>query len=172
MYVPKVLPFLFVLAVACQPKPSPQQPSEGLDTVLTDTPATTAAAVRIDSAELQLQAQDTLFEDGSIPSTWENAGFTDPAGFKHFVIRFKEWVKNDKVDSVAAHTRFPLKKYKNAAQFKEHYAEIFDPAFKAIVAQQRLDRIFRNYQGAMLGAGAIWFTETEQHDYRVIAINK
>ncbi len=43
MFVPKVLFFVLLLA-ACQPKPSPQQPTDGLDTVLTDTVLTDTPA--------------------------------------------------------------------------------------------------------------------------------
>ncbi|KAA2238447.1 hypothetical protein F0L74_19660 [Chitinophaga agrisoli] len=176
MYVPKAL-ILCLLLAACQPKPSPQQPSDGLDTVLTDTvltdtPARAAIMPPEDPSGLQLLAQDTLFEDGSKPANWDDAGFTDPAGFKRFVARFKEWVRADQVDSIAASIRYPLGKYKTAAQFKQHYAQVFDRELKEIVASQRLDRIFRNYQGAMLGNGAIWFTQTDQSGYRIIAINK
>ena len=42
---------------------------------------------------------------------------------------------------------------------------------KMMVDTQRLDRISRNYQGAMLGNGEIWFSVINGH-YKIIAINK
>lgn len=119
----------------------------------------------------QLNAQDTLFEDGSIPSSWSNAGFDDPAHFKRFLLNFKDWVRSDKVDSITAHIRFPLKSYKTPETFKKEYPKIFDANMKMMVDTQRLDRISRNYQGAMLGNGEIWFSVIDGA-YKIIAINK
>ncbi|GEP94064.1 hypothetical protein [Chitinophaga cymbidii] len=119
----------------------------------------------------QLNAQDTLFEDGSVPTSWANAGFDDPAGFKRFLLDFKGWVKEDKIDSIAAHVRFPLKNHKTPEAFKRAYPEIFDVNLKTAVDTQRVDRIFRNQQGAMLGNGQIWFSVVNGK-YKIIAINK
>lgn len=119
----------------------------------------------------EINAQDTAFEDGSIPSSWNNAGFDDPAGFKEFLLTFKDWVKKDQVDSITAYIRFPLKNYKTADAFKKAYPNVFDDQLKKVVETQRLDRISRNYQGAMLGSGEIWFSVFPE-GYKIIAINK
>lgn len=119
----------------------------------------------------QLNAQDTLFEDGSTPSSWYNAGFDDPADFKLFLLSFKDWVKNDNIDSITAHVSFPLKTWKTPEAFRKAYPEIFNAEMKTVVDTQRLDRIFRNYQGAMLGNGEIWFSVIKG-EYKIIAINK
>jgi hypothetical protein len=119
----------------------------------------------------QINAQDTTFEDGSIPSSWQNAGFDDPAGFKEFLLSFKDWVKKDQVDSITAYIRFPLKNYKTPEAFRKAYPKVFDDSLKNVVETQRLDRIWRNYQGAMIGSGQIWFNALPE-GYRIIAINK
>lgn len=119
----------------------------------------------------QIAAQDTMFEDGSIPTKWGNAGFDNPADFKNFIVQFKDWVKNDNTDSIAAHINFPIKAAKTAAIFKEKYTDIFTDKLKEAVAGQRLDRIFRNSDGAMVGSGQIWFT-TVKGNYVITAINK
>lgn len=124
----------------------------------------------IDPEKAQAQAQDTLFEDGTIPSSWANAGFDDPEGFKQFISRFKHWVKNDQQDSVALHVKFPLRQYKTEADFRRQYASIFDASLKTAVDTQRLDRIFRNAQGATIGNGRIWFAP-QPEGYRITAIN-
>lgn len=121
--------------------------------------------------ERQLGGQDTLFEDGSIPSSWSNAGFDDPSGFKRFILRFKDWVKKDEVDSITAYIHFPLKNYPNARAFKQAYPSIFDAKMKTMLDTQRIDRISRDYHGAMLGRGEIWFSVING-EYRIIAINK
>lgn len=118
----------------------------------------------------QMQAQDSIFDDGSIPTSWDNAGFNDPADFKRFLTRFKSWVRNDQPDSVAAFIRFPLRLYPSPADFKSQYHQIFDKALKTAVDTLRLDRIFRNSQGAMVANGRIWFAPLPE-GYRIIAIN-
>jgi hypothetical protein len=160
---------------ACQ-SPSGQKTTEDTTAAADITPVDTAerpgnTAVAQDPAEQEIMAQDSVFEDGSVPTSWSNAGFDDPAGFKRFVARFKGWVKEDNVDSIVAYIDFPLKKYKTAAVFKEKYGEIFDDSLKAVVTRQRLDRIFRNADGAMIGDGQVWFGSTEK-GYRVIGVNK
>lgn len=164
---------MILLIAACQSGPAPQESGKVVDSLIPDTVAAigTPDPSEIDD-EAQIKAQDTLFEDGSRPSTWSNAGFDDPEDFKRFLVVFKEWVRSDKVDSIAGRIEFPIKGYKTAEQFKKDYEKIFDKQMKDVVEKQRLDRIFRNYQGAMIGAGAIWFSVIDKKGYRIIAINK
>jgi hypothetical protein len=143
-------------------------------TVTAGQPADTTAAAAVpqanDSITAQLHAQDTVFEDGSRPASWYNAGFNNPVAFKQFLVRFKSWVSSNETDSIAAHVRFPLKNAANITAFKKHYPQLFSSKVKNSIAAQRLDRIFRNSQGAMIGNGAVWFTE-DQNNYLLIAVN-
>lgn len=160
---------LLAIASSCQnsPKENKQNVSDSLkvDTV------TQAVHQTVDSVELQIAAQDTLFSDGSIPTSWKNAGFNDATKFKRFMLGFKNWVKTDQLDSITAHIRFPLKTVKSKAEFKQKYSSLFDSSLKKTVEEQRLDRIFRNNNGAMMGNGEIWFIE-DRNNYYIIAINK
>jgi hypothetical protein len=124
----------------------------------------------IDSLEVQIRAQDSVFEDGSRPTSWKNAGFNHPERFKRFLILFKDWVKKDQEDSVAAHIRYPIRGAGTAAWFKEQYVHIFNHHLKTVIARQRLDRVFRNGQGAMIGNGDVWFVE-RGGQYWVSALN-
>ncbi|GAA0562513.1 hypothetical protein [Chitinophaga japonensis] len=162
-----------LLAAACQSGQRPDTSAQTVDSLIPDTIASVPPDVSMaDPYVTQLEGQDTVFEDGTVPSSWADAGFDDPAGFKHFLLRFKEWVRTDNVDSVAAYIDFPIRGYQTAAQFKGQYATVFDEQMKEMVARQRLDRVFRNYQGAMLGEGQLWFADQEGKGYRIIAINK
>lgn len=163
-YLMSALLSLLFLTGACQ-SGQQQRDNTGQEAPLSSTADT------VPSVDQQLTAPDTLFEDGSEPASWSDAGFDDPVDFKRFIIKFKEWVKTDEVDSIVAHIDFPLEPYKTPADFRQKYPEIFDEKLKAIVEQQRLDRIFRNADGAMLGDGEIWFNSTDK-GYRIIAINK
>lgn len=128
------------------------------------------APADVDSLEVQIYAPDSVFEDGSRPTSWTAAGFTDPVRFKRFLIRFKDWVQKDQVDSITSHIRFPLRAAGSPAWFRERYTHMFTPGLKAVIARQRLDRIFRNGQGAMFGKGEVWFVE-EGGRYWVSAVN-
>lgn len=166
-----VIPLLLSLAIACNTaREKKDEDSSIVDAAKTLVPVAPPPPPA-NPYEAEIKAQDTLFEDGSIPSSWENAGFDRPEEFKRFLITFKEWVKTDQVDSITAHIRFPLKKYKTADAFRQKYPEIFDASLKAVVDTQRLDRISRNYQGAMLCNGEIWFSAFPE-GYKIIAINK
>ncbi|RFM27852.1 hypothetical protein [Deminuibacter soli] len=142
-------------------------PSSTLGT-LADSNSGTAADT---SYTAQINAPDNFFEDGSEPSDWDDAGFSDPQGFKHFLVQFKGWVQHDKMDSIINHTRFPLLVAKNKDSFVKKYPHLFDERMKNVVARQRLDRIFRNQHGAMFGQGDIWFTQ-DSGKYLIIAIHK
>jgi hypothetical protein len=124
----------------------------------------------VDSIDAQIHAPDSHFEDGSVPTSWRSAGFTDPVRFKRFLLQFKDWVKADQVDSITNHIRFPIRGAGSAAWFKEQYHLFFTPRMKAVVARQRLDRIFRNGQGAMIGNGDVWFVESHGK-YWISAVN-
>ncbi|WP_109693965.1 hypothetical protein [Chitinophaga deserti] len=160
---------LLALCAACN---QASKPTTGDTSIIQDVkelvPVTPPPAVDIHTA--QLQAQDSVFDDGSIPTSWENAGFSNPQEFKMFLARFKTWVKLDQRDSIASVIRFPLRLYPSAADFKSQYTNIFDPALKQAVDTLRLDRIFRNSQGAMIANGRIWFAPLPE-GYRIIAIN-
>jgi hypothetical protein len=82
-----------------------------------------------------------------------------PQEFKRWLIKYKDWVKNDQIDSLAAHTHFPIHGAGNTNWFKEAYPHIYTTHVKAVVSRQRLNRIFRNGQGAMFGDGTVWFIE-------------
>ncbi|POY37049.1 hypothetical protein C3K47_08300 [Solitalea longa] len=157
---------LIALMVGCQPgKKEAQQSADSLASL-----KETDSAVSETPYAKEINAQDTLFNDGSIPTSWSTAGFSDPVKFKLFVVSFKDWVKNDQTDSIAAHIKFPLGKIKTAEEFKNNYPKLFDEPLKRAIEDQHLNQIFRNQQGAMMGSGAIWFIESNGN-YYISAIN-
>ncbi len=160
-----------LLAASCGPGQNNKSHTADSSSHHPDTAVTSSATLPAeDSIAQQIQAPDSLFEDGSKPSSWANAGFDHPAAFKQFLVHFKTWVSTDQTDSIAAHVLYPLKNAANAAAFKKNYAQLFTQQLKTIITRQRLDRIFRNSQGAMLGNGAIWFIE-QKNDYFITAIH-
>lgn len=144
--------------------------TDGTATAATDTDS--GIAGKPDTAyTTQVNAPDKLLDDGSEPSDWKDAGFDDPKSFKLFLVQFKHWVQHDQTDSIAAHVRFPLRVAKTKEIFLTKYSHLFDDRMKSVVANQRLDQIFRNEHGAMFGQGDIWFN-TDKGRYIIIAIHK
>lgn len=113
---------------------------------------------------------DDLEWDGTVPSGWATASITDPVEFKMFLIRFKGMVQNDDVDGIAKLVKYPLKEIQGSVDFKANYSRLFTDEVKAVVAEQRLDRIFRNSQGAKLGDGEITFNQVGD-DYKIVAVD-
>lgn len=115
---------------------------------------------------------DSVFTDGSIPASWENAGFTDPVAFKQFLLRLRSWVANGQKDSVANVIGYPLSnpRIRDRHQFLNQYDTLFNEQVKTALQTQNLRQIFRRDQGAMLGHGELWFRQSG-HRFLIVAIN-
>lgn len=118
-----------------------------------------------DSIEQAILAQDTLFDDGTKPMSWAEAGFTDANKFKNFFGKFQTWVAADNIDSIAACIQFPLRRIKTPLEFKEQYSKYFSGSAKKIIAEQNLNRLYRNENGVVIGNNGIWFKEIEGKYY-------
>jgi len=113
---------------------------------------------------------DDLEWEGTVPTGWGTATIKNAVDFKTFMIKFKRWVAEDDVESISKLIRLPIKEINSKAEFKNNYSRIFTPEMKEAIASQRLDRIFRNDQGAMIGNGDVWFQQIGR-DYKIIALN-
>ena len=114
--------------------------------------------------------QDSVFSDGSIPASWENAGIKDPSAMIEFIRSFQKWTRNNLSDSIAANMNFPTKKWKTKSDFINAYPTVFTDSFKLAIAKQNLRQVFRNQNGAMIADGKVWFVE-ENGKVRISAIN-
>ncbi|RYG05694.1 MAG: hypothetical protein EOO02_02985 [Chitinophagaceae bacterium] len=145
-------------------------------TAISSTVDTSASSLRTDPMENSDPGSipdDTVFNDGSVPSSWANAGFTDSAAVKRFVKQLQSWTAANQVDSIAAQIAFPLKNpaVKNVDEFKAGFEKYFTSEVKSAIADQKLSQIFRNQQGAMIGQGRVWLTEKNK-TIKIFAINK
>ena len=122
------------------------------------------------STMLVQAAADDLEWEGTIPTGWGTATITDSEQFKIFMIHFKEMVANNEVDKIASLIQYPLKDITDRQMFKNNYQRLFSEGLKQKVAEQRLDRIFRNSGGAAIGSGDIRFQEVGGK-YMIQAIN-
>ena len=138
-------------------------------------------AVIYDSKELKKQhdlasplfAQvyaDDLEWEGTVPTGWAKASITNPEDFKLFLIRFKGMVANDDIDQLANLVNYPLKDIKNKADFRTNYSRLFTQKLKDEIDQQRLDRIYRNNKGAMIGDNSLWFQQVGS-TYKIVSLD-
>ncbi|MFT3935758.1 MAG: hypothetical protein QM726_19175 [Chitinophagaceae bacterium] len=135
-------------------------------------PKTITAKFFIDTLTVAEMQDDSVFADGSQPSSWSNAGFDHPIEFKKFLKRLQYWVANNQKDSVASTIVFPLKHppIKNKTAFLMKYDSLFNDNVKKALLSQNLRQIFRRDQGAMIGDGQLWFNETKK-GFTIITIN-
>jgi hypothetical protein len=128
-----------------------------------------ADPIALTAAEMK---DDSAFADGSIPSSWTNAGFSDSIAVKKFLKKIKYWVGNNQKDSVAAIIAYPLRKpvIKNQESLLKNYESVFNDKVKKALLEQNLSQLFRNAQGVMVGNGDLWINETPR-GLKIIAIN-
>lgn len=135
-----------------------------------------AAADTLASDPYALSAEDlkddSVFTDGSRPVSWENAGVSDPLALKKFIRKLQVWVRDNQVDSISGYLVYPMRNpgIKDKSDFKLNYRDYITDGVKTALADQRLNQVFRNEQGAMIGQGQIWLRQKD-NNIQIIAIN-
>ena len=115
---------------------------------------------------------DSVFVDGSVPTSWETAGITNVKEFKLFIKQLQLLVLDNNKEGLAKQIRYPLGKSINTeADFIKNYDNIFTKDVKLSIAKINFSQIFRNSKGAMSDAGMVWFSQ-EGNDFKIIAVNK
>lgn len=98
-------------------------------------------------------------------SQFSPAGIDDPKLVNNFLEDFQKAVATDDAATVAALGRYPAevvinkrrRKVKSKEEMQKLFAEVFTPCLKRVIAATRPEDLFANYQGVMLGGGAVWF---------------
>ncbi|BBH24881.1 hypothetical protein Back11_62260 [Paenibacillus baekrokdamisoli] len=96
---------------------------------------------------------------------YEAAGIADAKAFDTMFEAVQAAVAKDDKETVAANILYPLRvngtgsamKVENKEEFLKQYDMIFTAPVKQALAQQKIDSLFVNYQGVMVGNGEIWF---------------
>jgi hypothetical protein len=133
----------------------------------TDTLATDPYALSAEDLK-----DDSVFSDGSRPISWRNAGVSDPVALKKIIRKLQVWVRDNQVDSISGYLVYPMRNpgIKDKSDFKLNYRDYITEGVKAALADQRLNQVFRNEQGAMIGQGQMWFRQKD-NNIQIIAIN-
>ncbi len=124
-----------------------------------------------DQLTAEERKDDSVFGDGSIPTSWSDAGIYDSNAFKLSFKKFQRFVKFNKRDEIANLIQFPIRRIKNKKNFFKKYDKIFTDEFKNRIADQKLNQLWRNFQGVMIAGGRLWFGQDQAtHEIQIIDI--
>ncbi|MHA6529310.1 hypothetical protein [Paenibacillus sp. BAC0078] len=109
---------------------------------------------------------------------YEVAGINDPAEFTVYFAKLQKAVKDNKPAEVADLIAYPMnlikdnKKYViyNKDEFIKKYDRIFTNLVREKLLAQKVDKLFVNYQGIMVGDGDLWIGE-RNNKLGVITVN-
>ena len=113
---------------------------------------------------------DSVFNDGSIPTTWEVAGIEDVKGLKLFLKQAQQWVMSNNKEQLAAAVQYPINNIKNKEEMMAAYDQYFTKEVKLSFAMINFNQIFRTYKGVMLADGLVWIKPVGD-TYKIFAIN-
>jgi hypothetical protein len=113
---------------------------------------------------------DSVFNDGSIPTTWEVAGIEDVKGLKLFLKQAQQWVMSNNKEQLAAAVQYPINNIKNKEEMIAAYDQYFTKEVKLSFAMINFNQIFRTYKGVMLADGLVWIKPVGD-TYKIFAIN-
>jgi hypothetical protein len=107
-----------------------------------------------------------------------------------FLASLQDAIRAENPSQIAALVNFPLRvgyssrqsprparvvNIANAEEFIRRYSELFTPEVRAAVLAQPSETLFRNWQGAMVGNGELWYAgvcrDTQCSDRRILVIS-
>lgn len=118
---------------------------------------------------LELQ-DDSIFSDGSIPTSWQNAGIADVNGLKVFIKQLQQMVMNNDKVNLAAAVQYPLKNIQSTEALIKQYDEVFTKEVKLSLAAINFSQLFRNQNGVMTEGGKLWIRQVGK-GFKIVAIN-
>lgn len=126
--------------------------------------------VAINEVSPEEMKDDSVFTDGSIPTSWENAGITDVRGLKLFLKQTQQWVMSNDKAQLALAVKYPLNNIKNKEELMGAYDQIFTKDVKLSFAMINFNQIFRNSKGVMTAGGKAWIMQ-DGNSFKIFAIN-
>ncbi|MEP7108172.1 MAG: hypothetical protein ABI760_09315 [Ferruginibacter sp.] len=167
-----ILPILFACNDSKTPVSEKALPITDSSPVKADSIKTIKADISLGiGLTLEEMMDDSVFSDGSKPTTWEVAGITDVKGFKLFLKKLQLLVLNNDREQVAKLIRYPLgRSIKTEKDLIKNYDRIFTKDAKLSIAKINFSQIFRNNKGVMSEDGKVWFSQ-EGKEFRIIAVN-
>ena len=120
---------------------------------------------RIPRPDLQKQGSVSVMAERS-PEAANSAAPAAPYG--QFLSRLQAAVRAGNKGAVVRLVDLPLRvnfaggarTYRDRRSIERDFDRIFTPRVRQAIFDQRADRLFTNYQGAMIGDGEVWFDQT------------
>jgi hypothetical protein len=144
----KYILYLSVLAsvmLACNQPVKEATPEKGVTTDSVKMPVDTSGTEMMKVSELSDQElkDDSVFANGSIPTSWKVAGITDVKGLKLFIKQLQQWVITNDKEKLAGVVQYPLNKtIKTKEDLLANYDAVFTKevklSFATIVMQKVL----------------------------------
>ncbi len=162
---------VIVLSACDSRKDSRETVAADSATITVPTPAVVDSVINTITVSEAEMKDDSVFADGSIPSSWEKAGITDVRGLKLFLKQAQQWVMNNDKEKLAAAIKYPLKDIKNEQELVAAYDKVFTKDVKLSFATINFNQIFRNHDGVMTEGGKVWINQFGK-DFKIFAINQ
>jgi hypothetical protein len=166
---------LFMAALfSCNDDSKDKNPAKiiDMDTLAVPPDTTRTELMKVSELSDDELKDDSIFNDGSIPATWEDAGISDVKGLKLFIKQLQQWIIMNDKENLAAAVKYPLNKtIKTKAALLANYDAVFTKEVKLSFATVNFNQIFRNAKGAMTDGGKVWFTQ-QGNEFKIIAVNK
>ncbi|MEX0636982.1 MAG: hypothetical protein WD135_09455 [Ferruginibacter sp.] len=140
------------------------------DTVAKSTNTAADMIVAVNDVSASEMKDDAVFADGSIPTSWENAGITDVRGLKLFLKQVQQWVITNNKVQLALAVKYPLNNIQHKEDLMAAYDQVFTKDVKLSFAIINFNQIFRNSKGVMTSGGRAWITQ-EGTNFKIFAIN-
>jgi hypothetical protein len=172
-----ILPFvLLIILFACNEIAKPVEPSPVMPVDSFPKKTDSAKVFNIDKGlgsglTQEEMLDDSLFSDGSKPTSWQIAGIADAKSFKLFLKQLQLLVLNNDKENLAKLIRYPFSKsIKTEQDFIKNYDGIFTKDAKLSIAKINFSQIYRNNKGVMTEGGKVWFAQVG-NAFKIIAVN-
>ncbi len=168
--------FFFLLSVsvicfACNQPDKDKTAVNSTDTIPSSKISPATEMMKVSELSAEELKDDSVFIDGSRPTSWDIAGITDVKGLKLFIKQLQQWtITNDK-EKLASVVQYPIHKtIKSKAALIANYDSVFTKQVQLSFATVNFNQLFRNAQGVMTNGGRVWIGQIGK-DFKIIAIN-
>ena len=162
-----------MVSVACN-----QGTKQKIEEAATITDSTTSSKIapatemmKVSELSAEELKDDSVFADGSKPTSWANAGITDEKGLKLFIKQVQQWIVTNDREKLASVIKYPVNKtIKSKDEFISNYDAVFTKQVQLSFATVNFNQLFRNAKGVMTNDGKVWIAQMGK-DFKIIAIN-
>jgi hypothetical protein len=164
---------LFIGLLSCNEETKETAPTKiiEMDTVAMPGDSAKMELMKVSELSANELKDDSVFKDGSKPTSWANAGITDVKGLKLFIKQLQQWVIMNDRENLAAAVQYPLNNFiKTKENLVANYDSVFTKEVKLSFATINFNQLFRNAKGVMTDGGKVWMRQ-QGKEFKIVAIN-